>query len=41
MEMRQYLIDTFLFNDHANKMMLEKIKQLPDKTEAIRFQSFD
>ena len=37
MELRQYLIDTFLFNDRSNKMVLEKIKQLPDKTEAIRF----
>jgi uncharacterized damage-inducible protein DinB len=37
MEMRQYLIETFLFNDHANKMILEKIKLLPDKKEAIKF----
>ena len=37
MELKQYLIDTFLFNDRSNKMVLEKIKQLPDKTEAIRF----
>lgn len=37
MELRQYLIDTFFFNDHSNKMVLEKIKQLPDKKEAIRF----
>lgn len=37
MEMRQYLIDTFRFNDHANKIVLEKIKQLPDKTEAIKY----
>lgn len=37
MELRQYLIDTFLFNDRSNKMVLEKIKQLPDKAEAIRF----
>jgi len=36
-ELKQYLIDTFLFNDRSNKMILEKIKQLPDKTEAIRF----
>jgi hypothetical protein len=25
MEMKQYLIETFRFNDHANKKMLEKI----------------
>jgi len=37
MELKEYLIDTFLFNDRSNKMVLEKIKQLPDKTEAIRF----
>ena len=37
MEMRQYIIETFRFNDHANKMVLEKIKLLPDKTEAIKF----
>lgn len=36
MEMRQYLIDTFLFNDHANKLQLKKIRQLPDKSEAVR-----
>ena len=35
--MKQYLVETFLFNDHANKMLIEKIKQLPDKTEAIRY----
>ena len=37
MELKEYLIDTFLFNDRSNKMVLEKIKQLPDKTDAIRF----
>src|SRR2546428_9190662 len=37
MEMKQYLIDTFRFNDQANKMILEKIKELPDKTESIKF----
>jgi len=36
-EMKQYLIDTFRFNDYANKKMLEKIKQLPDKAEAVKF----
>lgn len=34
--MKQYLINTFKFNDTANKKVLEKIKQLPDKTEAIK-----
>ncbi len=37
MDLRQYLIDTFLFNDVANKKLLEKIKQLPDKKEAVRY----
>jgi uncharacterized damage-inducible protein DinB len=39
MEMRQYIIDTFNFNSSANLKVLEKIKELPDKTEAIRFLS--
>jgi hypothetical protein len=36
MEMKQYLIDTFKFNDTANRKVLEKIKLLPEKTEAIK-----
>jgi len=35
--MKQYLIDTFRFNDHANKMLLGKILQLPDKSEAVKY----
>ena len=35
--MKQYLIDTFNYNDYANKLILEKIRQLPDKREAIRY----
>ena len=35
--MKQYLIETFLFNEQANKKLLEKIKILPDKKEAVRF----
>jgi len=35
--MKEYLIETFNWNDYANKMVLEKIKQLPDKAEAIKF----
>jgi uncharacterized damage-inducible protein DinB len=34
--MKQYLIDTFNYNDHANKMVLEKVRELPDQTESIR-----
>lgn len=37
MEMRQYLIDTFQYNDYANKLVLEKIKQLPDNEEAVLY----
>jgi uncharacterized damage-inducible protein DinB len=38
MEMKQYLLDTFMYNDYANKRVLEKvIKELPDKTECIKF----
>jgi len=35
--MKEYLIDIFQFNDKANKQVLEKIKELPDKKEAIKF----
>jgi len=37
MEMKQYLIDTFRYNDYANKMVLNKIRELQDKTQAIKF----
>ena len=37
MELKKYLIDTFMYNDYANKLVLYKIKQLPDKKDAIRF----
>ena len=38
MEMAQYLLDTFRYNDYANRKVLEKVlKELPDKTECIRF----
>jgi uncharacterized damage-inducible protein DinB len=36
-QMNQYLIDTFRFNDHANRVVLAKIAELPDKTECIRY----
>ena len=35
--MKRYLIDTFKYNDKANKQVLARIKELPDKTEAIKF----
>ena len=38
--MKQYLIDTFRYNDYANKRVIEKVlKELPEKSEAIRFLS--
>ena len=39
MEMKQYLIDTFRYNSYANKKVLEKIKELPEKEESIRLLS--
>ena len=37
MEMKKYLIETFLFNDFANKNMIKKINGLPDKESCIKF----
>jgi uncharacterized damage-inducible protein DinB len=37
MDMKQYLIDTFNYNDWANRKLLEKIRELPDKDEAVKF----
>jgi len=37
MQMKQYLRDTFLFNSLTNKKLLEKIPELPDTTECIKF----
>jgi uncharacterized damage-inducible protein DinB len=37
MKMQDYLIETFLFNDSANKKMLTKIIGLPDKDGCIKF----
>jgi uncharacterized damage-inducible protein DinB len=36
MEMKQYLLDTFMYNDHANKMVLVKMREMRDPAEAIR-----
>ncbi|HMG13800.1 MAG TPA: DinB family protein [Saprospiraceae bacterium] len=36
MEMKQYLIDTFKYNDFANKKLLEKISSLLDKDYCIK-----
>jgi uncharacterized damage-inducible protein DinB len=37
MEMKTYLTYTFHYNDFANTKLFEKIKLLPDNTEAIKF----
>ena len=37
MQMKQHLIDTFKYNDYANKKVLAKIRELPDKEESIRY----
>jgi uncharacterized damage-inducible protein DinB len=37
MQMKQYLLDTFSFNSSTNKKLLEKIKELPDQTESVKF----
>lgn len=34
--MKEYLIDTFKFNDKTNKMVLGKIKLLRDKEESVK-----
>src|SRR6476620_6793898 len=34
--MKQYLLDTFRYNDETNRKLLEKITLLPEKEEAIR-----
>jgi uncharacterized damage-inducible protein DinB len=37
MEMKQYLKETFQYNDYANKLALAKIREIPEKEECIRF----
>lgn len=37
--MKQYLLDTFAFNDHANRQLISKIALIPEPAEAIRFMS--
>ena len=34
--MKQYIIDTFVFNDGANKQSLKQIKELTDPPESVR-----
>ena len=37
MEMKEYLLETFRFNDETNKRMLRKVKNLPDKQDFTRY----
>ncbi len=37
MEMKQFLIDLFKYNDSANRKVLEKLRLLPDKTRAVEY----
>lgn len=37
MEMKQYLLDTFTYNSETNLRLLEKIRALPEPSEAIRY----
>lgn len=37
MEIKEYLIDTFKFNDSANKKILVRIKELPEKEICVKF----
>ena len=36
LEMKQYLLDTFRYNDYANKLALAKITEMPENEECIR-----
>lgn len=37
MEVKQYIIDTFRYNDHANKLALKKVAQIDDEAECVKF----
>jgi len=39
MNLQQYLLETFQFNDQANRKMISRIRELPDQKELIRFMS--
>jgi len=36
MQLKTYLADTFRYNDYANKLVLGKIRELPDQAESVR-----
>ncbi len=35
--MKSHLLSTFHYNDFANRKLIEKVKQLPDKEQCIKF----
>ena len=37
MGMKEHIVETFEYNDYANRRTLEKIKQLPEPEESVRF----
>lgn len=36
MQIKQYIIDTFRYNDHANKLALKKVAKIKDKAECVK-----
>ena len=36
MQMKDYLLETFRYNDHANKLALAKIREIPEKGECVK-----
>jgi|SRR3954463_783286 len=36
MELKEHLLETFRYNDYANKLALAKIREVPDKDECVR-----
>lgn len=37
MEVKQYIIDSFRYNDYANKLALKKVAELEDRDECVKF----
>ena len=37
MEMKEHLVESFRYNDHANKLALRKMSELVDKEECVKF----
>lgn len=37
MDLKAYYLDAFSFNNDANRKMIDKIKELPDQTESVRY----